>query len=100
MNRLLLIALLLVLAVFTTACSEDKSSAGLAKDEMVPASAYAPVSGNRIYSRPDLCDTMEDVKTKIPYVDQKLHKYWVDATRTRIRRGIGPIMENVKNLPH
>ena len=74
MNRLLLIALLLVLAVFTTACSEDKSSAGLAKDEMVPASAYAPVSGNRIYSRPDLCDTMEDVKTKIPYVDQKLHK--------------------------
>ena len=32
MNRLLLTALLLVLAVFTTACSQDKSSAGLAKD--------------------------------------------------------------------
>ena len=41
---------------------------------MLPISAYAPVSGNRIYSRSDLCDTVEDVKTKIPYVDQKLHK--------------------------
>ncbi len=41
---------------------------------MLPISAYAPVSGNRIYSRSDLCDTVEDVKTKVPDVDQKLHK--------------------------
>ena len=67
---------------------------------MLPISAYAPVSGNRIYSRSDLCDTVEDVKTKVPDVDQKLHKVLVDATRTRIRGGIGPIMENVKNLQH
>jgi len=78
MNRLLLIALLLLLAVFTTACSEDKSSAGLAENEMVPASGYAPVSGvpvsgNHIYSRPAACDFRHS-KTKVRYVDAKLHK--------------------------
>ncbi len=74
MNRLPLTALLLVLALFTTSCSEDKSSAGLAKNEMVPASAYVPVSGNGIYNRPDACESVDTKTGKSRYVDAKLHK--------------------------